>query len=513
MKKTYLIWILLFCILGSGTIIRSNYSAKHWLGKGDEGPWVRMASRFPGREFLNSRCIEHDLYKERLLPHPEDNRSPLFPILIAAVGVSGIDMFSAGKLLGVFIYIAGGILLFRLFRSIFGNKISILFIIFYSASPLCVKLSVKIYPDLLIAIVFLFYLFNISQIKVRARNSVISGIVVGLILLLKSTAVFLILPQVYYFWSQKEKSQFLKQSSLFILSIIITASPWLIRNIIVFGSPLYQFSSYLLFVDNGKMIFNFGVNVPSLGNYIESRGLLFLIFRPILGLKAMLTQFPKFDYNFSLALIPAALVGLWALKKRRNLVISNTIFLCTYLPLMSYIAYASWVDRYTVIFYFWIYLLAAIGIIYLAKKIKPKYFHYAIIFLLVAIPLRVILYPLEYFNSSRNSERPEDLCRRKAIKEIVRQVKPHTTIYSSYLQSYFQLHNFNVVNSNVKTLNENDFEKMAKIYKIEYLLLDSEKDSEIINTLCQKNNLLQLSESYRVCGQVLYQISFNEYSK
>lgn len=80
----------LACLLAGGLAVRVSLSAKLRVPSGDEGPWLRLTRSAWTAEFMHSRVVEHDLYGAREIPHPEDNRSPLFPLL-AGLDCSGFS--------------------------------------------------------------------------------------------------------------------------------------------------------------------------------------------------------------------------------------------------------------------------------------------------------------------------------------------------------------------------------------------------------------------------------------
>ena len=106
-------FLFLVLIIAFGIVIRANVAGKHRVPQGDEGPWLRLAVRVPAINFMTSQIIEHDLYRIRTLPHPEDNRSPLFPVLIAVFHLFFRNVLSAAQVLNILAYLVLTILLMK----------------------------------------------------------------------------------------------------------------------------------------------------------------------------------------------------------------------------------------------------------------------------------------------------------------------------------------------------------------------------------------------------------------
>lgn len=499
--------LVLATILAVAVTIRINYAQKHWLPRGDEGPWVRMASRFPGSGFLSSTSIEHDLYPARRIPHPEDNRSPLFPALIGIVGLTGVDTFVAGKMLGLCVFVASFLALFAVIRRQIGTAAALSAVMFFAASPFFVVYSVKIYPDMLVAVSFFLYLSYSRAIPMSRRNAFLGGVVLGALVLLKSTAVFLVPVQIHAFYLNRRREELHRNLAIFLLSALVVTLPWFARNMILFGTPLYQFSGYLLWVDNVRDLFVVGASRPTISGYIGEHGPAYVFFvRPLMGLWKFIKVFPQFDHGFCLALMPFSVVGLWWLcRQRLRGVKPHLFFVAMYLPLMSYIAYAGWVDRYSMIMYLWIYVAAAAGIGTIAGLIKPLMIRMAAHALMSVIPLAAVVWPLEYYNSNRASELTTDLERRSVISAVTELVPQHATIYSSFLGGYYQLHSFGVVNSRIRVQRPEDFARLKRDYRIEYALLYLASDKAILKML-NENSFIQAREVWREGDYVLYAI-------
>ena len=288
--------------------VRINVAYKHRVPKGDEGAWLRLAVQVPGSEFMTSKVIEHDHYFERKLPHPEDNRSPLYPILIALLRIITKDAFITGQILNLTVSLIFLILLAIGMHNSFGPIASVTSLIFFAVSPFLITFSTQIYPDLLIALGLIIILYKSDSIASSIRNSLLGGIGLGLMFLLKTTSIFLVLVFAVTYFQRRHYKDINKKIILFAIPLFLLSLPWLIRNQLAFGSPLFQVAKYTLYMENWSNFFDTDLKIPTLFSYIAEYGFIHVIvMRPIQGLFEMLKLFPHFDHNLSLAILPLSI--------------------------------------------------------------------------------------------------------------------------------------------------------------------------------------------------------------
>jgi len=70
-RTPFCYWCFICAIILFALLIRCNVAIKHCIAEGDEGAWLRLAVQFPGKEFMTSKVIKHDLWK--LLHDPNKN--------------------------------------------------------------------------------------------------------------------------------------------------------------------------------------------------------------------------------------------------------------------------------------------------------------------------------------------------------------------------------------------------------------------------------------------------------
>jgi hypothetical protein len=477
--------ITLLIILALSLFIRISVILQHRVPSGDEGPWLRMASRCGTSQFLESKVVEHDLYFKKTIPHPEDNRSPLYPVFIKVAQLIVKDYFTAGQVVNC----AGWIVLFLIatfsLSGHIGKPATVVTLLYLSLSPIFFQFTAQVYPDLFIALAYFALLLYGPEWVRTIKGTILAALITGALILTKSTGVFIVPVIVYYFMVYPDKKLMIAKTFLFTGVVAIMLLPWVLRNFKEFGSPLYQFSEYNLYADNFNYLLTAGINRPSLSSYLHDKGLFFLIFnRPLEGIRSLLINFPKFDEHLSITVIPFACMGLWKLFQRKRVIFPVGLFALPYFVFMGYIAYAVWVHRFTMILYLFLYAAAGIGISelynFLKLRIKNKLFPILLTIAAASIPLITLVYPLEYYISQRGSDVSYD----KEIKSVIHSTKeitsPQDVIFSSFVSDYCYMHDFSVVDK----LNYTNAEQMIQLlnhYNVSCLMLNAESDSSTIN--------------------------------
>ncbi|HEX2956787.1 MAG TPA: glycosyltransferase family 39 protein [Chitinispirillaceae bacterium] len=460
---------------------------QHRVPSGDEGPWLRMASRCGTGQFLESKVIEHDLYLKKKIPHPEDNRSPLYPVFIKTAQLIVKDYFSAGQIVNCTGWIALFLVAaFSLSKRI-GKSATLIALLYLSVSPLFFQFTAQVYPDLFVALAYFILLLYGPEWVRTTKGTIITALITGGLILTKSTGVFIIPVIIYYFFVYAKNKQILLKSFLFTAIVVILLLPWVLRNFREFGSPLYQFSEYNLYVDNFNYLLTVGIKRPSLAEYIHEKGIFFLIFvRPFQGIQSLLLNFPKFDEYLSLALIPFTLAGLEQLTKRKRGIIAAGLFTAPYFIFMGYTAYAVWVHRFTMIFYLFLYVAAGAGVVALYQKITTQTKNKPISILLAAVaallPLLTLVYPLEYYLSQRGSDAAYDRENKYVIAKTEEQLNSQDVVFSSFVSDYCYMHDFAVVDK----LNYGKVEQLTNLlnyYNVSFLMLDKKSDRTTISEL------------------------------
>jgi hypothetical protein len=471
----------IFLVLLAGLFMRANIIHKHRFPGGDEGSWVRMAAAFPSTRFLQSNVVEHDLYQQRILPHPEDNRSPMFPILMALVGLATSDLFLAGQLISLTSYLLLALIVCFSVKRVFGRIASFISILLISFSPFLVEFSTQVYPDLLMALGFYTILLIAPTSMISKKHAFFSGLILGLFFLVKSTAIFLIPMFGFYIWKMRNESNVGSHLFYFVLPFLACALPWILRNTIVFSSPLYQFTNYALYVDNIHDLFKVGITTPSFQSYLEKHNEFFiLIKRPFFGFLNVLKKMPYFDSQLSLYALPLCIIAIKYLKNHSKAYVPPVLLSIFLLPPMFSFAYVGWVNRYLMIYYIWLYILAGIGVKVIFDWLGGKTKAVGVTFCITVFLMLPTIYPAEFYLSKRGNERERELFAKSIISDTRDIVPDSCAVLSSFLSGFYSMHNLKTVN----TMNFESWEKMNLLlthYNVRFALLDEKRGNKIIS--------------------------------
>ncbi len=495
-KKTLYLSAFIIILLAA-IIIRANVIYKHRFPGGDEGSWIRMADNFPGKWFLQSNVVQHDLYSKHILPHPEDNRSILFPILMAILNLLVSDTFLSGQCISFLSFLLLCLFIGLYFERIIGRMASIITLLLLSFSPLMVEYSTQVYPDILMAIGFFFILLYVPKSTESTRNAFGGGLFLGLLFLLKNTAIFLLPVFAIYFWKARKGDKLILRIICFLFPFLCCSVPWIIRNIILFHSPLFQFTNYALFIDNIHDLFKVGIQTPTFQSYFDNHGLVFIFLkRPFLGFLAMLRKFPYFDSYLSLIILPFSIAGIKYIKPNARLYMPPLLFSFFLLPPISSFAYVGWVHRYVLVYYIWLYIMAGIGAKVIFDLFKHKIFAYGFIITITLVFLSPTIYPCEFYLSGRGNEHQREMSAREIISEAKGYVPDSVAVISSFLEGFYTIHNMKTVN----LLNFDkweDIEAILNSYNVQFALLETKTDEKFISLfqLSGKKNLIFISES------------------
>lgn len=461
----------LIAITCAALIIRVNVSVKHVFPEGDEGPWLRMAARAFTPQFLESTVVEHDLYSIRQLPHPEDNRSPLFPVLLHCGRMFTRDYFRAAQVVNLLLYALISCCLGIVVMRRFGAYVALAAMIFVGVSPIFIINTSHIYNDVTMAMGFCILLMVGHVVPLSPLRATLGGSAIGALFLIKTSSIFLIPPVMFWFIYHGNRKQYCN-CIFFITAFTLCAFPWMLRNYREFGSPFYQFTGYILFTDSLKEVFGVNVSPMSAASYITSHGVLFtLVIRPLIGLWNLVLQLLTHDHYLTAVLFPFAILGLWNVRGKQKILLTVVLFSIPYVGLMAYTAYGFWVDRYIMYLNIFIFISAANGMQLLTRKVHSPVLRYGAIVLVTVLPLISVAYPVEYYLSPRGSEAAQDKSARDIIVKIVPLVPDSVTVLSSFLSGYSFLHTMRVLNVLEFAIPEN-LDVLINAYEVRYAVLE-----------------------------------------
>ena len=249
-RKVLLLFLFLVYAGALVTIIRVN----GMIGHGDPANYANVARNLVEGKGYTVDYIWHFFRNYSQISHPEDTWPLLQPTFIAlSFLLFGVSAFSA-KLVNVCFLLGIGLLTFWIGKKLFSTKTGFIAAVLLFFNPVLLTLSFEPWNDVGLVFFVLLFVYFVSEFQTSERISskrlVLSGFVLGLVYLQKPVGV-LVFPCLALTLFLISKSFFRKHlRDLIVIGFValLTASPYLIRNYILFGSPFYTTSYYNVFL-------------------------------------------------------------------------------------------------------------------------------------------------------------------------------------------------------------------------------------------------------------------------
>lgn len=179
-------------------------------------------------------------------PFPQPNlwRAPLWPLILglAQSFLPSTDPVVAG-VTGLF-YLGGLVLTFLLARQLFGTGVATASALAYifSAQNLHYSSSGLTEPLALFLLLLWFYLLVLPGCR-SPRGDYLVGAAGGLFYLARYNAL-VFMPLVGFYWWYQRREEGWRPLARYLAGFILPVSPWFIRNLYLFGSPLFSLQQY-----------------------------------------------------------------------------------------------------------------------------------------------------------------------------------------------------------------------------------------------------------------------------
>jgi len=177
------------------------------------------------------------------VPQPDMWRAPLWPLALAGFQKAFGFIDEASALGTGFFFIAATPVIFLLARQWFGTLVAAGSVIIYTLTPKLLYYSISGMTEsmsiFLMALAVL--LVSASALK-NSYGDWLSGIVLGLFYLARYNALVFIPFFLIFRWLFRKEG--LLPPARLLAGFILTTLPWLIRNTVIFGSPLFSLQKY-----------------------------------------------------------------------------------------------------------------------------------------------------------------------------------------------------------------------------------------------------------------------------
>jgi hypothetical protein len=364
-KLLFLLAIALFAFA-----LRLDLIAARSMPGGDEGSWMQVASNVARGDGFVSRVKEHFFTGANdAVRHPEDCRHPFFAGLLAVVfSLAGFTFKNALLVVAGLGMLQAG-LVFLLTRSLWNTTVALIAVALVLMSPFHLAMSTSVYAEMLFAAWFaaLWWYATITNLSTGGRRFFILGIITGVGYLIRPNALFFVPAGVLEACLRgKDVRSRLMLSLLFIAGCIVTASPWLLRNLVVFHDPFFSWYGAGPWVGKFTDGYTLGTVAPTLSDYLRHHGLLSLVVRPSKGFWKLLHWVSFNDSGFIFALLPFA--GYYAIATVMRALVKRNAFVLT--GALISLGFSAWTATVADSSRFAFYLLPCIAVLAAAGVAK-----------------------------------------------------------------------------------------------------------------------------------------------
>jgi len=326
--------------------------------------YLNLAQSLYQGEGFTTHVIWNNFLQHPQIVRPDFFRLPLYPFLISlSYKIFGVSYFAAklvnvvtASLLPIIAYLFAWVLT----KS---KRIATLTLIFICFNLLLISWTALAWPEFvycLCAILALYFLFRTKN-KVDL-NPVLVGVFWALAYLSRAEILYVFLPVILFFYFYKQgKKQFVIKTLLTFFGFIIIALPYLARNYVITGNPIYSdFDRIMLvgYLHHGYLIESISSEYQNIFDLFFAQPWL-VIKTNLMNLYAIIISIPKAllsSYIIGLASL-IGIITVWQKEKSKY----YFLFLAIILNIVI-ISMIEFTDRYLIILIILLYLFASIGI-------------------------------------------------------------------------------------------------------------------------------------------------------
>ncbi len=424
-------------IFSSALFLRLETLKHHTTPQGDEGSFLSLATNFyNGKGFTNSVMTHYYNYNETL-PYPEDTRHPLLAIFMAGLFSLSSPSMAATQLLNLLFSLLSLLLIFIIGIKLHSKEVGFISLIAMAFCWPVISYSVSIYSEtlfiLLVLCITLIYINQYSKNRFNNQTVFTIGLFVGLSYLCRPNGFILFLSILLVTLLSSQK----KLAIPLFIGFFATAGWWMIRNTIIFGSPLYGHYNYFMWIDNhAQLWYHLSKAPPSASAFFSTHSFFSIIEKILLGVINLGTELWLFEGKMlylTKLLFPFFLWFLISKQSKKAQWLPIGIFLIITLPPLIWIASVLWVSRYVLTFYPFYFLGSAIGLVEAFQfftKQKHKHLLVPTSFLLI---IAIQFFPLKFLTSKRNGDQEDQSIITSQIEWIQKNTPPHSIILTGSL--------------------------------------------------------------------------------
>lgn len=234
-------WIVLALAIAAALVFAFLFSQKfEGLRSNDQADYCQIARNLYGGEGFTTKALKplELAFDARLERHPDYWRPPLYPLMICvAYALAGVKE-SAGVLVSGFFFILLAPAMYLFGRRMSGRTVGIAAAALVIFLPQMWDYSLHALTEMSFAFLLAALLYAIYV----GANPFVTGLVFGLCYLHRyNTLVYL--PAVLWFFLVIDRYKW-RETGLFGVGALLVSLPWLIRNTVLTGNPMFSLQKY-----------------------------------------------------------------------------------------------------------------------------------------------------------------------------------------------------------------------------------------------------------------------------
>ena len=258
-SPTELFWILGFCCLSlalflmfviyyggaGGAILVREFDVYQLARNLSEGRGFTTDVIYP-------LCLK--LYGGNLAHYPDMVTAPLFPLFLSIFFLFLGANDATVLLCGFTLYACGGVIVFLVSRRFYEFRVAAVATLLYLCNFQLLEAAIKYQDILLSAILLTLLFFSLRAASLNRATMIFSGILLGLTYLSRYELFFAIVPpSIVLVWYLSDDKK-LDNITWFLLPFAIISFPFMIRNQVLAGHPLYGMALAKAWMNEAKLL-------------------------------------------------------------------------------------------------------------------------------------------------------------------------------------------------------------------------------------------------------------------
>lgn len=237
--------------------------------------WVRLNWNIISDAIDQGSYLQLGLYMREGRALTDGNRSPLYPAILSLFARREWAYFTEAKLLSLLLGLASLALIFCLARRMFSTPVALATVFLLSVNDSFQMEASWVRCEILLIPFFFLAWYLVAEGFRDRRLWLWAGLLTGLCQLTKGNGhllmgSFLLGGLLILGWSFLQD----RWTYAFILAYLITISPLLVINAVVFGNPFYNYNtSHALWLDQWEDTYIVGAPPPTMATYLQSHSL------------------------------------------------------------------------------------------------------------------------------------------------------------------------------------------------------------------------------------------------